>query len=274
MVAGQSSKYFNYYLSAAHEREISTKTLDIIALDEVLAEQRLFLATQPVRAADGADGAGVTLYSECLARLRDRDGTVWRADQFLPALKRSHSLPLLDRHVLALILDGLDADAGAVLGCNLSAESFAEEAVWNGILEQLLGRSHLLPRLVLELTETQALDDPSLAQRRIVEIRRRGCRVAMDDFGVAFASPRLVQLIDFDIIKIDKSFIRDVRPSAGGQDSLRHMVGFALSFAPTVIVEGIETAEQARYASAAGATHLQGYHIAALDSLGVAGGPA
>lgn len=271
MVAGQLPEYFDFHISAVHEGGGPAKVLDVVALGEALAEGRLFLATQSVRA---ADAAGATLYDECLARLRDRDGTVWRADQFLPALKRSRSLPLLDRHALALVLDGLEADADAVLGCNLSAESFAEAAVWDGILKQLLDRTHLLPRLVVELTETQALDDPALARQRIAKIRHYGCRVAMDDFGVAFSSPRLVQLIDFDIIKIDKSFIRDVRPSACGQDSLRHMVGFAHSFAPTVIVEGVETAEQARCAGAAGATHLQGYHVAALDTLRFAGGAA
>lgn len=247
------------------------KVFDVVVLHEVLAEGRLSLATEPVRA---ADGAGATLYNECLARLCDRDGIVWRADQFLPVLERSRSLPLLDRHVVALILDRLDADASAVLGCNLSAESLADETTWDGILEPLLQRPHLLSRLVLELTETQALGCLSLAARLIAEIRRRGCRVAMDDFGVAFSSPRLVQLIDFDIIKIDKSFVRDVRPSSDGQDSLHHMVGFALSFAPIVVVEGVETSEQAACASAAGATHLQGYHIAALDAFETVGGVA
>ncbi|WP_455296861.1 EAL domain-containing protein [Brucella pituitosa] len=87
---------------------------------------------------------------------------------------------------------------------------------------------------------------------------REACRVALDGFGTGFASPRLIQLVDFDIVKIDRVFLDDNRPSPDGRDSLAHIVNFALSFAPMVVVQGVETKPQIAQASRTGAAHFQG----------------
>jgi EAL domain-containing protein (putative c-di-GMP-specific phosphodiesterase class I) len=72
----------------------------------------------------------------------------------------------------------------------------------------------------------------------------------------------LLQLVHFDIVKIDKVFLQDNRYSADGKGSLWHMVQLASCFSPVVVVEGVETNNQVARARAAGATHLQGYLLA------------
>lgn len=66
-------------------------------------------------------------------------------------------------------------------------------------------------------------------------------------------------MIDFDIVKIDQTFCNDIRPSAEGRNSLQNIIGLAASFAPLIVVEGVETATQTDAARVAGATHLQGH---------------
>lgn len=235
--------------SLAHSRGIDS-------LSSACAERRVSLAAQAIVSASASTSI---FYRECLARLHERDGAVLAAEDFIVALEASRAAPVLDRHVLELVLDALAADPAAVLGCNLSADNLINEATWAGILGPIRERSELAPRLVLEITETQAFYDLSLAGTLIAEARDLGCRVALDDFGAGFASPTLPLVIDFDIVKIDKAFLRDVRPSISGHSSLFHLVQFAACFSPVVVVEGVETVGQSELARAAGATHLQGH---------------
>lgn len=235
---------------------VDPKHIDIV--DEAIADRRVSFAVQPVCAVNNRKEV---LYEECLARLTGLDGRVHAACEFVPCLEALGATPLLDRHMLDLILDRLEIDSGAVLGCNLSADNLGSEDMWAGVLEQVQTRPELARRLILEITETQALQSLSFSAQAIMNIRGLGCRVALDDFGAGFASPRLLQLIDFDIVKIDKAFVHDIRRSAFGSDSLSHMVGFASSFAPIVVVEGVETKAQVNVALAAGATHIQGYFL-------------
>ncbi|UXS42984.1 EAL domain-containing protein (plasmid) [Agrobacterium tumefaciens] len=245
-----------------HLDVLDSRHVEIV--DEAIANGRVGFAVQRICAAGRPDQI---LYEECLARLTGLDGTVYGAYEFVPYLEAFGAAPMLDQHLLGLILDQLDRDPNAVLGCNLSADNFGDLAIWDGVLEQVRSRPHLAQRLILELTETHALQSLSFSAGAIMEIRSLGCRVALDDFGAGFASPRLIQLIDFDIVKIDKAFLHDIRRSADGSDSFRHMVGYASCFAPIVVVEGVETETQASAARGAGATHIQGHFFSAPAAL-------
>lgn len=241
--------------------------IEVVA--SAIADQRIGCVVQTVWSLNVPEDL---LYGECLARMIDLDGEVIAAGAFVSRLEARGGAPLLDRHMLKLVLDRLDADPMTVLGCNISADNFADANVWGGVLDQIKCRPYLAPRLILELTESSAIADLSFSARKIADIQSLGCRVALDDFGVGFASPRLVQLIDFDIVKIDKAFIHDIRPSSEGSNSLRHIVAFASCFAPTVVVEGVESAAHVDAARAAGATHVQG-HLFAMPHAGIFAAP-
>ncbi|MCZ4072112.1 EAL domain-containing protein [Agrobacterium sp. LMR679] len=235
---------------------LDTKCADLVA--EAIADDRVGLDVQGIHAASNTDQI---LYGECSAHLTGSDGCMYGASDFVPLLEILGETPMLDRHVLALVLDMLEADPHAVLGCNLSAHNLVDAATWNVILRQVAARAQLANRLVLELTETRALKDLTLSAMMLADIRRLGCRVALDDFGTGFASPEVLRLTPVDIVKIDASFLWDIHRSPNGGDSLSHMVGLAGCFAPIVVIEGVESEDEANCARGAGATHLQGYHL-------------
>ncbi|MFK4821895.1 EAL domain-containing protein [Ochrobactrum quorumnocens] len=235
---------------------VDTRYVDVV--QAAITEGRVLCKVQGIHSAIDVDSI---LYGECFAALRGQDGRVYGACDFIPALETMHEAPLIDQYMLDQVLDRLEHDGNAVLGCNLSADNFSNQDMWAGVLSQIQTRPQLAERLVLEITETQAFECLTFSAHAITNIRSFGCRVALDDFGAGFASPRLLQLINFDIVKIDKAFIRDIRPSASGSDSLSHLVGLASSFAPIIVVEGIETKQQAETALVAGATHIQGHYL-------------
>ncbi|MFC0246654.1 EAL domain-containing protein [Falsochrobactrum ovis] len=237
-----------------HINILDEKHLEMVA--KAIADDRIRSSVQDIRSAVATDEI---LYGECLARLIDPDGKVYAASEFVPYLEARHDAPMLDRHMLKLVLDLLEVDPKLVLGCNLSAENVSNTPAWNAILVQILDRAYLARRLILEMTETREWTNISFCADVIAEVRGLGCRVALDDFGAGFASPRIVQLIDFDIVKIDRAFIHDIRRSHDGSNSLRHIVAFASCFAPIVVVEGVETVAQVETAQLAGATHIQGH---------------
>lgn len=225
-------------------------------LHESIDAARITLARQPIRA---ARSGAADIYDECLARVVDQNGNLVCAGEFVPHLDRGDLVPVLDRHILAMVLDQLENDPAATLGCNLTAANFADETTWAKIADQLHARRDLTSRLVLEITEDRPIEASPLFIEAISDLRQLGCRIALDDFGVGYSSPGLLRQIEFDLIKIDKSLLWHTRQTSDGRNSLWYLVGFASSFAPLIVVEGVETDVQEATALRARATHLQGH---------------
>lgn len=194
------------------------------------------------------------LYAESLARVTDAEGIVHTAGSFVPQLDGWFDL---DLRILDMVLSALTADASLILGCNLTAANLAASDRFVEIFGRITRQPELVPRLVVEITETYPLVGAAI--ERVNMIRALGCRIAIDDFGVGFATPASLLQVSTDIVKVDASFVRDNRPGRDGHDSLYHMVGFASCIAPVVVVEGVETEAQFEAARAAGATHVQGF---------------
>jgi EAL domain-containing protein (putative c-di-GMP-specific phosphodiesterase class I) len=256
-------------MSDAHFSHYSEPVL----LTSLLGGAELSFDTQPIFSARFPEAVlydpSSILYEECLARFKGGRAGFLGTERFIRVLEREGGAPLFDCRMLSLILQRLADDPTAILGCNLSANSLANTASWEAFIGLIRARPDLSRRLVLELTETGPLVDSGRASEMLAEARALGCRIALDDFGAGFSSPRLVQQIAPDIVKIDKAFVRDVRPSTRGSNSLGHLVGFASSYTSIVVVEGIETMAQAETARLAGATHLQGYFLSQPVPAGV-----
>ena len=204
-------------------------------------------------------------YAESLARVTDSDGIVHTAGTFVSLLEQQDRWFDLDLRMLDMVLSALAADATLVLGSNLSVASLSHPECFTGIVGRITRQPELASRLVVEITETYPLADASIECVKM--IRALGCRIAIDDFGTGFATPESLLQVAADIVKIDAAFIRDNRPGRDGRNSLSHLVGFAACFAPSVVVEGIETESQLEAARLAGATHAQGFLLSRPVSL-------
>lgn len=218
---------------------------------KAIAAGGLGFAVQPIHAAENTDDI---LYAESLARVTDADGVVHAAGTFVPHLDSRFDL---DPRILGMLLSALAADPELILGWNLSAANLAAADRFADIFGRITLQPELARRLVVEVTEPHPLVGSAI--ERLKMIRALGCRIAIDDFGIGFATPASLLQVAVDIVKIDASFVRDIRPGRDGQNSLSHMVGLAACIAPVVVVEGIETEAQLEAARRAGATHVQGF---------------
>jgi EAL domain-containing protein (putative c-di-GMP-specific phosphodiesterase class I) len=142
-----------------------------------------------------------------------------------------------------------------------------------GTVSSALECSGLEPgRLCLEITETAMMADPVAMSTTLTALKRLGVRLAVDDFGIGYASLRhLRELLPVDVLKIDKSFVDGITTDADDAAIVEGVVRLAHSLGLQAVAEGVETAEQLEMLRAWSCQAGQGYHFARpVDPDGVA----
>lgn len=144
---------------------------------------------------------------------------------------------------------------------NLSARQFrGARLVWD--VRQALIESGLRARdLVLEITESVAMDDAPATARMLRELRSLGVLFAIDDFGTGYSSLSYLKHLPVDYLKIDRSFIMDLGKESGNEVLVSTIVALAHSFGLRVIAEGVETDCQLARLRKLGCDMGQGYNF-------------
>jgi diguanylate cyclase (GGDEF)-like protein len=226
-------------------------------VQRALKEQRLLFAFQPV--VDGRSGR--VDYYECLLRMRNDDGAIIAAGEFVPAIEQLGFIRTIDRFVLERAIEELDVCDDVSLGLNISALTAADPTWLRALVALLASRPNIARRLVIEITETAVLRDLEEAARFVKTVRDLGCRVALDDFGAGFTSLRHLQTLALDIVKIDGSFVRGLIDRPDNQTVLHHLLGLASGLGLTTVAEWVETGAEAALLKQQGVDLLQGYHL-------------
>ena len=108
-------------------------------------------------------------------------------------------------------------------------------------IERLTKPGGLSDRLIVEITETAAIDDLGLARRHIEALQARGLEVCLDDFGSGAASFAYLQQLPVDVVKIDGSYVRELTSSGRDDAMIRHLVGLCRELNVTTVAEMVET---------------------------------
>jgi EAL domain-containing protein (putative c-di-GMP-specific phosphodiesterase class I) len=195
---------------------------------------------------------GETVGQEALARFGGRVPT----DRWFRAASLCGLGPELERLTLAAALATLPTLPEAqFLAINASPAALHDDEV----LAMLHGSD--LTRLVVEITEHDAVNDYALTRTALGSLRAAGARIAVDDVGAGFASLRHVLLLQPDVVKLDTSLTRDVHESPRQQAIVQALVTFSTEVGATVLAEGIEVAEQVPALADAGVSLGQGWHL-------------
>ncbi|MFZ4518217.1 MAG: putative bifunctional diguanylate cyclase/phosphodiesterase [Microthrixaceae bacterium] len=228
-----------------------------------LEEGTLGIEVQPiVRAWDGAVVGG-----EALARLHGPGGMSLLASEWMEAATRSGLAAAVDEQVarLAAAVCGRLAATGRpdvpTVGINLADVTLARPdlAAW---LSELLAAEGAPPGgLVLEIAETAfpVIRDRSVAALR--ELRATGMGIAIDDFGVGYASLAEVRDLPVDTLKIDRTFVT-AEPDTAGAAILRASVEMARAMGCRTVAEGVESSAQMEWLRGLGVDEVQGYFVA------------
>jgi EAL domain-containing protein (putative c-di-GMP-specific phosphodiesterase class I) len=157
------------------------------------------------------------------------------------------------------LLPALPQDA--YLSVNLSAAGLTSSAV----VQQLAAAP--LHRLVLELTEHEAVEDYDRIVGALSALRGAGLRLAIDDVGAGHSSLRHILQLDPDMIKLDMSLTRDVDTDVARRAMVASLVGFAKQLDISLVGEGVETAAERDTLLQMGVCFMQGYLLGRPDSV-------
>ena len=145
---------------------------------------------------------------------------------------------------------------------NIAAPTLATDGIVERI-DQLLLESELSPdRLTLEVTEGTAMQNPDHAMEVLGRLRLHGVSLALDDFGTGFSNLGLLHRMPFSELKIDKSFVIDVKENGDSQAIVKAIAGLASSLELTTVAEGVENPEIWPWLRSLGIAQAQGYAVA------------
>jgi EAL domain-containing protein (putative c-di-GMP-specific phosphodiesterase class I) len=151
-------------------------------------------------------------------------------------------------------------DPNQVVSINLSPQTLEMQGFSVSMLLEVLARYQLSPgRVIVELTEREAITDLTRVRASVASLQHAGVRVAADDVGAGNAGLRLLSQLRFDIVKIDLSLVQDGAQRDSSRNVLRSLTDLAARQGAVAIAEGLETAEQLRALRELGITTGQGY---------------
>lgn len=237
----------------------ASRDADVLNLvRRALAAGHARLAFQPVVRA--GDPTSVTFY-EGLIRVLDDADRVIPAARFMPVIEEMDLGRQIDAVTLDLAFRMLRFHPDMRLSINVSARSFGDGR-WRQVLEKGLGqRGFLGDRLIFEVSEASAMMLHEVVVRFMTEMQPRGVCFALDGFGAGATAFRHLREFFFDLVKIDKSFVKGVAQHPDNQVLVEALITVAHKFEMFAVVEGVEAAADAAFLHDIGADCLQGFHI-------------
>lgn len=224
-------------------------------LKVAVARQLVSLVYQPIY--DIASGQ--VLGHESLMRLRDFNGSSISPGVFIPVAERTGEIVDLgtwavERACRDMVRNGL----GSIVTVNVSAVQL-KAPDFPLMIAEALGRNRLVPqKLALEITEGIDIVPEAQVLKNIGHLRDLGVQVWLDDFGTGFAGLTSLRRVEFDVVKIDRSFLHDCH-TPQGQIMLQDMVTLLRNLGHRVLVEGVETEEQQTLLQRLGVHSMQGF---------------
>ena len=182
---------------------------------------------------------------EALVRWRSPEIGEVPADVLIRVAEESGLIRELGSYVLERVCEDLRRWPQTKVSVNLSPMQLRDPQLVDGVKATLRKHRVAPSQIEIELTETVLLDDPKAAAQKLSDFRSLGITVALDDFGVGFASIGSLRRFPIDRLKIDRSFLHGIEQPTKARDLLTSFVGVAKAMGLAVVCEGIETPLQA-----------------------------
>ncbi|HWC35373.1 MAG TPA: EAL domain-containing protein [Mycobacteriales bacterium] len=211
--------------------------------------------------------SGGPVDAEALVRwMHPKRGFMSPAD-FIPIAEETGLILPLGRHVLREACrqcKSWETEHGVRIGVsvNLSARQFQDGDLVGEVLSALNEAELPAERLCLEITETLAMRDIEWSIGTLQRLKDIGVRVAIDDFGTGHSSLNYLKRFPIDVVKIDRSFVKDIDASIVDNAIVTAVVMLADTLQITTVAEGVETEGQLEKLRELGCTLIQGFLFA------------
>jgi len=239
--------------AAVSARDRSTLAM----VEQAVRHNQTMLAFQPVVV---THDRRVGFY-EGLIRVMDETGRVIPAKDFMPVVERAELGREIDVLALNMGLRTLHENPSLRLSINMSARSIGYQKWLNTLQRWIKKDGTVCERLILEITESSAMDQPELVVDFMDRISRHGVCFALDDFGAGYTALRYLKDFYFDILKIDMQFCNGIAHDPDIRALTAAMLQIGHHFDMLVVAEGVEKAEDVDVLAAMGADCLQGYYF-------------
>ncbi|WP_185733463.1 EAL domain-containing protein [Burkholderia sp. Bp8998] len=220
-----------------------------------MKDDEISLVMSPVYA---SDDTRKVLYFTCTTWCRAFDDGKSAPSAYLPSIARTGLMRYFDRYVLKRVLDLLRLSPELSIGVSLSGQSLVDGLQWEDLLDQLYASPDVAARLVVEVAECAEIEARG-ARAFIARLKALGCRIAIDEYGLAYGIGVGMAIPDPDIVKIAPKFIAAARRNDHALGKLRRLAGLAESIAREVVVSGANGDTDLEIVRNIGAGWVQGY---------------
>jgi diguanylate cyclase (GGDEF)-like protein len=238
------------------ERE-AQRRVNIRVTDEIvtaLNERRIMMAFEPVVRADSRDPA----FYECLVRMRQDDGQLLLAPDIVPVAEKLGLIRLVDHRVLELVVAELAASPEIQLSLNISPGTTMDPDWWSSVEMMMRSNPGAAERLIVEITETVAIQDIDDLRGFVTRVKNFGGRIAIDDFGAGFTSFRNLRKLGVDIVKIDGAFVQNIAHSADDRAFVQTLIDLSRRLGIKTVAEWVQDDASASMLRDWGCDYIQG----------------
>lgn len=260
-----TDEYVQPYMVYDHSMQVAYIDKAKLAgeLQEGIAKEQFKVYYQPVIDTK----TGKIASAEALIRWIHPDKGFISPALFIPALEENGHISELDFYVLKkvwqFINDRCENNKFVVpISVNLSWMDFYDEIMMEKILKEMdrfreNGREHMAR---FEITETSYAAIRENRSGILESLRIKNAKILLDDFGSGFSSFGMLQDYDFDILKIDMSFIRKIGENPKTKSIVHSIIGMAHEIGIKTVAKGVETEEQVSFLRQSGCDYIQGYY--------------
>ena len=220
-----------------------------------LAQDRFVLHGQPIVNLTSMQPANVELLIR-MRKVRGGEGLLAPAE-FLPAAERFDLIQVIDEWVVDRAIEF--ATNGYRVAVNVSAKTISDPRQVDRIERAVLASRAPAQNLVFEITETAVADNLDAARTFAMRLRKLGCALALDDFGVGHGTFTYLRHLPVDYLKIDMQFVRDLLSDEEDRQVVEAIVGVARQFKIETIAEGVEDQATLEELRRIGVDYAQGY---------------
>ncbi|MEQ8953259.1 MAG: EAL domain-containing response regulator [Gammaproteobacteria bacterium] len=226
------------------------------------ANNQLHLVYQPK--IDVKSGAIVGV--EALARWWNQERGVLGPAAFIPLAETSGQIDNLTHKIYSTALTQASewAREGKALrtAINFSVNSFTDPVFCEFVLTTQTNSGLGSESLLLEITETQAMNIPASCLEALMSLRLKRFGLSIDDFGTGNSSMAQLKNIPFSEMKIDRAFVNGAANDSSSQAILEASIGIARKLNMDIVAEGVETREDWDIAEQLGCDYVQGFYCA------------
>jgi diguanylate cyclase (GGDEF)-like protein len=231
-------------------------------IQEALSENRFCLYAQSIESLDDCN----KLHYELLVRMQDANGAIIPPGAFLQAAERYNLIVQLDLWVIAKAFSLLHLNPSFLakvdfISINLSGQSLTDERVLAFIIFKLRQFKIDGKKLCFEITETAAITHIVMAEHFIVELKKLGCKFALDDFGSGLSSFGYLKTLPIDYLKIDGIFVKDIVQDKIDYAMVKAINDIGHTMEMQTVAEFVENNDIKKMLIKLGVNYVQGYGI-------------